>query len=455
MKKQLLIASLTVLSLSSTAWAQDPMNPGEPNHSENLTLDWYGVPTGTATDANSARSGIGANGKFYVILQNKGVEVYDRNGKIKQIDNATAWVSINCDDAGNVYFRNDNAGWPGSAGAGWYMSNDARFCVIDSKTDVVVASNVKMNGLPQCRFDALPHVRGNMVDGFVSIPVIHNGAGNIGHIFLYDKLGTPSIEQFETTEVVKKMPSPANGNQTLSMAMNYGEGDGDFLAVYANPHMNVTSWLNGYGNGIAKYEYNEDDLCYKWTGKYFNTPNHSSVGGFMMFSYNGKYYILYPAGQLDKNTPAGDGFFVMEEELVDAPTNTQDAEETKVELHKAVAYKYAASGITSGNNWRGLNIEPIEGEDGKFKLYFFNPGRSMQVWTLDLSGSAGINDIVADKAEAKIFGGIGEIAVSGAEKAQVYTPAGQLVGEGTGTIAVAAGLYIVKAGNTTAKVIVK
>ena len=80
----------------------------------------------------------------------------------------------------------------------------------------------------------------------------------------------------------------------------------------------------------------------------------------------------------------------------------------------------------------------------------------MEVWTLDLTGSgAGIDDIVADKGEAKIFGGRGVVVVDGADKAQVYNAAGQLVGQGAGSIAVEPGVYVVKAGTTTAKVIVK
>ena len=79
----------------------------------------------------------------------------------------------------------------------------------------------------------------------------------------------------------------------------------------------------------------------------------------------------------------------------------------------------------------------------------------MEVWQLDLTGSAGVEDIVADINEAKIFGGEGRIIVESESVAQVYSVAGQLIAEGNGSIAVPAGVYIVKADNKAAKIVVK
>lgn len=125
------------------------------------------------------------------------------------------------------------------------------------------------------------------------------------------------------------------------------------------------------------------------------------------------------------------------------------------QIHKPVAYKYSTDGIVTGNNWRGINVEPMDGEDGKFRIYFYNPGKSMQVWQLDLTESAGINDIVADETEAKIFGGEGRIIVHCEGSAQVFSVAGQLIAEGNGSIEVPAGIYIVKADNKAAKIVVR
>ncbi|MDE6238673.1 MAG: hypothetical protein K2M54_01640, partial [Muribaculaceae bacterium] len=109
MKKHLLLTLVLLLWTFGIAAAQ---NPADATHSANLTLQWYSVPTGTCADANSARCGIGVNGKFYVAMQNKGVAVFDKDGQIKTIENENTWTSINVDDAGNVYFRNDKGAGP-------------------------------------------------------------------------------------------------------------------------------------------------------------------------------------------------------------------------------------------------------------------------------------------------------------------------------------------------------
>lgn len=463
MKKQLLLASLAMASLAPMAYAQ---NPNDAIHSTNLTLEWYGVPEGECLNAGggASRSGIGVNGKFYLTVNNKGVAVYTKDGMTRMIDNPTTWVSINCDDAGHVYFRNDKGGWAGPEKAGWYLSENAQFCVIDSKTDMVVKTDVPMIGGVKCRFDALPHVMGDMVNGFVEIPVTANGAGPIGLEFMYDKLEQADfVGKFNIGSALEQggFKAPAHVVQTLGQCQLYSPdqyGTATKMAVLPNNEVSVTASSFGWGNNVAVYEWDDDAQGYKFAEKWLVTPNHASISGFCMFSYNDKNYIVYPTGMTKEGYPSGDGFFVMEEEFADTPKNltqAEDADDWSAQLHKAVAYKYSTEGITSGNNWRGINVEPIEGEDGKFRIYFYNPGKSMQVWQFDLSGSAGINDIVADKAVAKIYGGVGVVVVDGSEKAQVYTPSGALVGEGVGSISVAPGVYVVKAGENTAKVIVR
>lgn len=467
MKKQLLIASLAVMATAQFAAAQDPGDRNTVTYSENLSLEWYGVPTGECLNAGggASRSGIGVNGKFYLTVNNKGVAVYNKEGQIKFIDNKSTWVSINCDDAGHVYFRNDKGGWAGPEGAGWYLSDNAQFCIIDSKTDEIIKADIPMIGGVKCRFDALPHVYGDLTD-FAEIPVTANATGNIGYEFIYSngEQAPGDTPRFDINGALKQggFPAPANVVQTLGQAQQYApdaDGVATKMAVLSNNHLNVTSSRMGWGNNVAVYEWIEDANGYSFIEKWLNTPNHSATSGFCMFDYNGKSYIVYPTGMVADDQPAGDGFFVMEEELLDSPKNktaTEDPEDWSTQVHKAVAYKYSTDGIVSGNNWRGINVEPMEGEDGKFRIYFYNPGKSMQVWQLDLNNSgAGIENIVADNDAAKIYGADGAVIVSGTDKAQVYTPAGQLVAEGYEAIAVEAGLYIVKAGETVAKVLVK
>lgn len=460
MKKHLLLVSVALMGISPLVMAQ---NPDEARHSANLTLEWYAVPDGPGATVNNARSGIGVNGKFYVAINNSGIQIYNKNGWFKTIDNSSTWVSINCDDAGHVYFRNDKGGWAGPEGMGWYLSDNAQFCVIDTKTDEIIKENIPMVGGVKCRFDALPHIMGDMINDFVEIPVTANATGNIGYEFMYDQLELqPFVGKFTIDNALKEggFPAPANVVQTLGLAQLYApdaDGIAQSMAVLPNNHVEVTASTLGWGNNIAKYVWNADDEVFKFSGKWFNTPNHSSISGFCMFSYADKNYIVYPTGMIGA-VPAGDGFFVMEEELLDTPKNATSAEDPEgwnAELHKAVAFKYATDGITTGNNYRGINVEPVEGQDGKFTIYFYNPAKSMQVWTLDLTGQTGIEDLVADNDNVKIFGGKGEIIIEGADSALVYSPSGALVAQGAGSLAVTPGLYIVKAGNTSAKVIVK
>ena len=462
MKKQLLFASVALMGMSAMAQDAAP-NPDDATHSTNLTLQWYATPTGTCADASAARSGIGVNGKFYVAMQNKGVAVFNKDGQIKTIDNASTWVSINVDDAGNVYFRNDKGGWAGPEGAGWYLSENAQFCVIDSKTDQVVKSDVPMIGGVKCRFDALPHVMGNLLEGFAEITVTANATGNIGYEFTYIDIEQTGTSSFNIANALKDggFPAPANVVQSLGMAQIYApdaDGYATKMAVLSNNQVEVTASSLGWGNNVAYYVWDDEAEGFKFADKWFNTPNHSSIGGFCMFDYNGKSYIVYPAGMTADGFPGGDGFFVMEEELLDTPKNVtaaENPEEWSAQLHKAVAYKYTTEGIVTGNNYRGINVEPVAGEDGKFTIYFYDPAKSMQVWTLDLTSTAGISAIAADKEAAKIFGGFGVVVVDGAAKAQVYSIDGALVAEAAGSIAVPAGVYVVKAGATAAKVIVK
>ena len=470
MKKHLLIASLALAFVMPFANADevdpnDPAGPGlVPSYSP-ITLEWYyPLTTGDAAnkDANIARTGIGVNGKFYVSIREKGVAVYGPEGQIKMIDKNDTWISINCDDAGHVYFRNDKGGWndplscTNNVPMAWYDAQKSMFSVIDTKSDEIIASDIKLEGAPRGRFDNLPHVMGNMVTDFIEIPVImQNGAG-VG--FLYDEL-KPSdrMDDFNTLTCIKEGKFEGTAKDISSQALAQLFNEGMSMAVLSNPTNDVTTAEKGWGNNIAVYNLNEKEV-WMFSGKWLSLPNHNGCGGFDIFNYNGQDYILYPTGMLS-GYPSADGFFITKLRLVDSPrnkTNAEDPTDWSNQLHEAVANKYATSGYgPEGTNYRGLNVEPIEGQEGKFRIYVFCPYKVMEVWILDLTGVSGVEDIVADKDEAKIFGGVGVVVTQSEGPAQVYTLAGQLVAQGKGTIAVPAGVYVVKADNKAAKIIVR
>ena len=466
MKKHLLLASLAIASAVPAMKAQsfDPGDATVVRYSDNLKLEWYCVPTGDAANksAGIARTGIGVNGKFYVSIREKGVAVYGPEGQIKMIDKDDTWISINCDDAGHVYFRNDKGGWndPLACTDGtpmaWYHPEKTMFSVIDSKSDEIIYRDIPMSGINQCRFDNIPHLMGDMTQGFLEIPVITVSGTDTGVGFLYNDLKVTGTEVFNAKTCITegKFPSAASIS-TLALAQLYNEGSN--IAVLANPTNDVTTAAKGWGNNIALYELTEDEI-FMFSGKWLSLPNHNGCSGFNIFKYAGTDYILYPTGMFGE-WPAADGFFVAPFKEVDSPKNKtaeEDPADWSAQLHEGVAYIYATEGYgAEGTNYRGLNVEPVEGEDGKFRIYLYCPYKVMEVWTLDLSGTTGIEDIVASKDEAKIFGGEGVVVTQSEGPAQVYTLAGQLVAQGKGTIAVPAGVYVVKADNKAAKVIVK
>ena len=490
MKKHLLLSAVMTATFAPITLADAVGNPAtDPNcnPSSNLKLEWYLVPSealvktggkdgvvgSAATGVQSgdvARTGIGSCGKFFVPVLGHGVYVYGENGLIEIIDNADTWLSINCDDAGHVYFRTDEGSWFGKDACysdgtpgGLYNPGKATFSVIDAKTNQVIKTKVPLYNAPKnCRFDELPHVNGNMVEDRVEVPVVLQGKES-GVEFIYDKLEPVSSNPatFNIGSVLKdanfpKTPNNAQTASTTAVAQTFNNGNS--IAILANPTYQTTSSRNGWGNNIAVFDWSDDDDDFIFSGKWFNTPNHNACSGFDIFNYQGKNYILYPTGYDPAiNESAADGFYVMPEELLDTPQNNNDvySEDWKTQDHKPVAKKFATAFYGYGGTYRGLNVEPIEGEDGKFRIYLYCPYKVMEVWTLDLSGSTGIEDIVASKDEAKIFGGEGVVVTQSEGPAQVYTLAGQLVAQGKGTIAVPAGVYVVKADNKAAKVIVK
>ncbi len=419
------------------------------SHDKSLTNVW-GSCEHAPLGAN-ARTGVGANGKIYVQVHNTGtVQVYDKDGKAKDIKIADKiWVSITADDAGHIISRSDVGGWAGPEGAGWYLSENAKLTVIDSKTDEII-KDVAMPGGPKCRFDALPHVQGDLLNGFCAIHAVHNGAGQIFTEFSYQDGEHINTSNIPVTIHEAFTGKPA-GNQTLGQVQAFG--DGTKLAVYANPFYAETSSLNGLGNGIALYELVDD--AWEYTGKYFVTPNHSSIGGFMVFEVNGVEYIVYAAGEAEKGVPSGDGFAIAKVTYTDTPVSNPETDKAAL-----VAVKYAALDAEDnmlykpGANLQCFNVEPVEGEEGSVYIYTYNQGSVMSQWKFTAPEQSGITDVTGDMESVAVRGGKGEITVEGAA-AEVYNAAGMLVAKGAGSIKCAAGLYIVKTGDKAQKVVVK
>lgn len=96
------------------------------------------------------------------------------------------------------------------------------------------------------------------------------------------------------------------------------------------------------------------------------------------------------------------------------------------------------------------------GDEKKYEVKFdVTVGETVYtvVFTTDMV-SAGVDSVAAGKAT--VYGAEGAIVVAGFDgKAEVYTVDGKLVATGNGSISAAPGLYIVRAGQTVTKVVVK
>lgn len=107
-------------------------------------------------------------------------------------------------------------------------------------------------------------------------------------------------------------------------------------------------------------------------------------------------------------------------------------------------------GIDSYMSFKMYNTTPefLAEKNGNYPMFYF------------VSGTSSVNDAVANEFKAVAVANGIEVNVAAAGLVSVYNAAGQLVAnvnvaEGATTINVAAGFYIVKAGNNVAKVLVK
>ena len=98
-----------------------------------------------------------------------------------------------------------------------------------------------------------------------------------------------------------------------------------------------------------------------------------------------------------------------------------------------------------------FTVEPAT--ENSVYIYQYVPNAYIAKYELTIENSA-VESIVADN-DVVVFGGESKIIIESEKLAYVYNTAGALVATGKGTINCANGIYIVKVGNKTAKVVVK
>lgn len=208
-------------------------------------------------------------------------------------------------------------------------------------------------------------------------------------------------------------------------------------------------------------------------GKYIIAYNDVETGKsyIMKNEVISNYYVGAMEFDLTTDTPAETELFVVKQ--TEGGYTIQNSENTYVALIQSgkftnlkpqeanpFVWNFAKSengnivatgqGIDSYMSFKMYNTTPefLAEKNGNYPMFYF------------VSGTSSVNDAVANEFKAVAVANGIEVNVAEAGLVSVYNAAGQLVAnvnvaEGATTINVAAGFYIVKAGNNVAKVLVK
>lgn len=432
MKKQLLFAVAGLLTFSA-------VNAGS---SMDGILKCLWMNTDVAPLATDARQGVAKNGKFY--LQNhttSKIEVWNETGKIEEIATGPS-TNIGMDEAGNIVVRTGtfpNA--PAAAGDGVkIISNDFK-----------TVKDVSLKGLIAGRADFYGHISGdvlsatggnlysggNWMGNFAEVPII-NGAQDATNTYSYNFAGSVNSN-------IK-----VDGTFTTTHQIGAYSFMPDTLALLS-PNYQKTGISSGYGNSIYCLGYDDD---FNWVTKgFFITPSHNGASGYQFFKCDGNTYVIYSSG-----SNIADGFTIARVATKSSPANEDS------DASYRVATKYAetkddgsGSPLYANNAFFGnhFNVEPST-DAHKVYIYQYFPSGYIAKYELDLTEyTTSIIPIELDKKENLIYGIDGAVVIEGEGTAKVYTINGSLTAEGESIISVAPGIYIVKVGTTTTKVIVK
>lgn len=407
--KKILLLSIAVAGLSTAASAQYKPG-GSETYKDGYKIEFLWANT-DATALGGCRVGTGVNDKFYLNdYANGTVKVYDELGFVKDIKVADfIWVSNNADNAGHIVVRADKSAWPGTtdyAGAGDPAAT--AFYVIDSKTDEVISpqlvcdANLRAAG----RGDAFGHVAYDVTKGYWAIyHCFETYCDELQFNGVEESLGSTMV--FKLGIAAEYAGSTAATGQTLGTAMPYGKFDADndqyeSLAVFANNRNGVTGSGEGkYGNGIRHYSRVDEEgvFTYKAERKFFLTPQHADIGGFMVFELAGKQFIAYPAGGNDIHP--SDALAISEVKYAESPLSNPDADKASAlvaRLFPAVD-GVGAPAYPAKSNYMSINVEPVEGEPNSVYIYTFAQQGAMVKCKFTAPESAGVEDLVVSDDE--------------------------------------------------------
>lgn len=227
--------------------------------------------------------------------------------------------------------------------------------------------------------------------------------------------------------------STSDGNTTSDLYVQDATGKGLLIYEYNNPEFNVGDVISGVKGKYDLY-YDVPQLIKPVLGEVKETIEVSpvSVDASQLTVDNVNDYVVINNVEISEVNKAN------------ATLNDETATLDLYNKYNACTYpeetnkKYFVTGIVSVYN-DAVQIYPLE---------------------ITVDTESGVNDAVANEFKAVAVANGIEVNVAEAGLVSVYNAAGQLVAnvnvaEGATTINVAAGFYIVKAGNNVAKVLVK
>ena len=432
MKKQLLFAVVSLLTFSAA-------NAG--SFMDGI-LKCLWMNTDVAPLATDARQAVAKDGKFYLQNHTTGkIEIWNETGKIDEIVTGPS-TNIGLDDAGNIVVRTGTfPSAPSSSGDGVkIISNDFKTVKTISLTGLIAGRADFYGHIPGDVLSATGgylYSGGNWVGNFAEVPIV-NGEQDKTNTYSYNFSGYVNSN-------IK-----VDGTFTTTHQISAYNFMPDTLALLS-PNYQKTGISSGFGNSIYCLGY---DAEYNWVPKgFFITPNHNGASGYQFFECDGNKYVIYSSG-----SNIADGFSIARVAVKNTPAN----EDT--DANYRVASKYAetkddGSGtpLYTNNAFFGnhFNVEPST-EAHKVYIYQYFPSGYIAKYELDLTAYANTTSVITSKeTENRVHGIKGAVVVEGEGTAKVYTLTGAFAAEGKGVISVASGIYIVKVGNETSKVVVK
>ena len=427
MRTNLLFGAALIASLAISA----PAANAKSSMDHNLKCLW--MNTDVAPLHTSARQGVAVNGKFY--LQNKDtqkIEIWDQTGKIGELESGKG-TNITRDDAGNIIVRT------GEFNTNYSVNKGVR--IISTTGEV---KDFDIAGIPGGRADFWGHVSGNVMSKeggmlymgtmwqakMIEVPM-KNGAQDVENTFPYTFVPNTAVKvdgTFSATHLIS-----CYGFDKTSIAL-------------LSPHVNKTNTTSGNGNSIYRLTLDEDD---NWVPSgFYVTPNHNGCTGFEIFQLNGKEYIVYSTGSNN-----ADGFSVAKLQVKETPANEDTDKNVRISTKYAEMKEDGSDVLYKNNAFYGNHFTVEPATENSVYIYQYVPNAYIAKYELTIENSA-VESIEADN-DVVVFGGESKIIIESEKLAYVYNTAGALVATGKGTINCANGIYIVKVGNKTAKVVVK